>query len=109
MEASYLTARSSKTFIDAHFVILWRLYSEKNPGSWWTIRTLAEFAPYVAVAEAYDYQVEILTFACSVETAQARKQLVAEWKVRQKFKELHEETVRFPRYLAEIHRVIPCE
>jgi predicted kinase len=70
---------------------------------------MAEFAPYVAVAEAYDYQVEILTLACSVETAQARKRLVAEWKVRKTFKELHEETLRFPRYLAEIHRVIACE
>lgn len=70
---------------------------------------MAEFAPYIAVAEAYDYQVELLTLDCSVETARARKQLVAEWKVQQKFKELHEETLRFPRYIAEIHRVVPCE
>ena len=70
---------------------------------------LWEFVPYVAAAEVYGYTVEILTFSCSVATSLQRKQLLAEWKLQQKARDLEEETKRFPRSIAEIHTVLDCE
>lgn len=68
-----------------------------------------EFAPYVAAAEAFDYTVELFTFDCPLETALARKQLLPERKLQQKFKDLRFETAHLPRHFTEINRVIPCD
>ncbi len=67
---------------------------------------LWEFIPYVVAAQAYAYTVEIITLACSLETSLARKQLLAEQKLRYKLRDLDYETTHFPKQIAEIHRII---
>lgn len=81
---------------------LWIIVDNTNIKLW-------EFMPYVSVAEAYGYTVEIFTFACSVATSLQRKQLLTERKLQQKSRDLEEETKHFPRSIAEIHTLLNCE
>jgi len=105
-DATKLHEYHRRTFRDFLEAVLrkepWIIVDNTNIKLW-------EFMPYVAAAEAYDYTVEILTFSCSIATSLQRKQLVAEWKVRQKARDLEEETRHFPRSIQDIHTVIDCE
>jgi len=64
-----------------------------------TNTTIGEFAPYVAVAQAYGYHVEVVTLMCDPEVTHARN--VHEVKletVKAQYQRIVEENDRFPRW-----------
>lgn len=69
--------------------------------------TAWEMSPYIALAEAKGYTVEILTLQVDPEVAIARKSLVEPEKVRRIAKRLDEETKRLPFFMKQLHRVVP--
>ncbi|OGC82082.1 MAG: hypothetical protein A2V81_02940 [Candidatus Abawacabacteria bacterium RBG_16_42_10] len=78
---------------------LWIIVDNTNIETW-------EYAPYVLAARAYDYEVELITFICSVELSQSRKDLVPTEQLQNMQKRLDEETEYMPQRFRSIHRVI---
>lgn len=68
-----------------------------------------EYSPYVQAAQAFGYEVELMTFDCSVETSLARKQLVDAEKLRFIHDNFLRQTATMPRYFKAMHRVIKTD
>lgn len=79
----------------------WIVVDNTNVHAW-------EYSPYVLAAGAYGYEVELLTFECSVEVSMSRKQLVAEDKLRNISETFIRETERMPRKFKGINKIIKC-
>ena len=77
----------------------WIIVDNTNVQAW-------EYAPYVLAGQAYGYEVELLTFPCSVETSLARKQLVPAEDLRHIHARFEQETREMPRRFRGIHRLM---
>jgi predicted kinase len=77
----------------------WIVVDNTNINAW-------EYAPYVLVARAYDYEVELLTLACTVEISLSRKDRVPSNELESISKQMEKETQSMPRQFKKMHRII---
>ena len=64
-----------------------------------------EYSPYVIAAEAFGYEVEVLTLDCTVEASLARKALVNQKSLERMHEALARETGTMPKRFQRIHRI----
>lgn len=92
--------RSFRQFLDAaQCGTPWIIIDNTNTAAW-------EFSPYVLVGEAYGYEVEILSFPCSIELSRARKNRVPLDTLRASSARFERETRSLPGPFRAIHRMI---
>lgn len=64
-----------------------------------------EYSPYVIAAEAFGYEVELLTLDCTVEASLSRKTLVNQKSLERMHAALVRETDTMPKRFQRIHRI----
>ena len=77
----------------------WVVVDNTNVEAW-------EYSPYILAAEALGYDVELLTFRCSVEVSLARKRIVPEARLRSMHERFERETREMPARFQGLHRFI---
>lgn len=92
--------RCFRSFLDAVLVATpYIVVDNTNIHAW-------EYAPYVLAAQAFGYEVELLTLTCSIELSQARKNIVPPRQLVRSLEELDQETANMPKRFAGIHRTL---
>jgi predicted kinase len=89
-----------RRFMEAIFTsVPWVIVDNTNISAW-------EYSPYVLAAQAYGYEVEILTFNCSVELSRSRKNLVPLPSLHRTCERCNQETLTMPSRFKPLHRVV---
>lgn len=77
----------------------WIVVDNTNVYAW-------EYSPYVLAAQAYGYEVELVTLHCSVDLSLSRKDQVPSDELRLMSNVLDEETHTMPKRFKQVHRII---